>query len=147
MDTSNFKEVFESPKVKELTAQVAEREAEIVRLRECLNNWIGIASNCTIESGCCCCGESMDGHSHPMACGHSPQDMAYGAVNSAIEKTNKVMSTPFTPTTLPELIEKMEKMTIERCARECERFEYPASRGAEAIRALPTGQIKLEDLL
>ena len=41
MDTSNFKEVFESPKVKELTAQVAALELEVVRLRrkdaECLH--------------------------------------------------------------------------------------------------------------
>ena len=145
MDTSNFKEVFESPKVKELTAQVAEREAEIVRLRECLNNWIDIASNCTIESGCCCCGESMDGHSNPMACGHSPQDMADGAVNSAIEKTNKALSIPFTSTTLNELIEKVEKMTIERHCTELERLDYWCS--SRAIRALPTGQIKLEELL
>ena len=145
MDTSNFKEVFESPKVKELTAQVAEREAEIVRLRECLNNWIGIASNCTIESGCCCCGESMDGHSNPMACGHSPQDIAYGAVNSAIEKTNKALSIPFTSTALNELIEKVEKMTIERHCTELERLDYWCS--SRAIRALPTGQIKLEELL
>lgn len=33
MDTSNFKEVFESPKVKTLTAQVAALELEVVRLR------------------------------------------------------------------------------------------------------------------
>ena len=57
------------------------------------------------------------------------------------------LSSPFTPTALNELIEKEEKRTIERCARECERFEYPASREAEALRALPTGQIKLEELL
>ena len=101
----------------ELTAQVAALEVEIVKLLECLNNWIDIASNCTIESGCCCCGESMDGHSNPMACGHSPQDMADGAVNSAIEKTNKALSTQFINTALHELIEKVEKMTIERCAQ------------------------------
>ena len=32
----------------------------------------------------------------------------------------EVMSTPFTPTALPELVEKVEKMTIERCAAECD---------------------------
>ena len=36
MDTSNFKEVFESPKVKALTAQVAALELEVVRLRNAL---------------------------------------------------------------------------------------------------------------
>ena len=31
----------------------------------------------------------------------------------------EVMSTPFTPTALNELIEKVEKRTIERCAAAC----------------------------
>ena len=60
----------------------------------------------------------------------------------------EVMSTPFTTATLPELIEKVEKRAIERCA------EKLLSIGAlgdgdflAAIRALPTGQIKLEELL
>ena len=59
----------------------------------------------------------------------------------------EAMSTQFTPAALPKLIKKVENIWREKCARECERFEYPASREAEAIRALPTGQIKLEELL
>ena len=35
---------------------------------------------------------------------------------------DEALSTPLTHTALPELIEKVEKLTIERCARECERF-------------------------
>lgn len=27
-----------------------------------------------VGSGVCCCGESMEGHSSPMECGHSPVD-------------------------------------------------------------------------
>ena len=110
MDTSNFKEVFESPKVKTLTAQVAALELEVVRLRSVM-------------------ADVIKAHGYT---GGTPIE---------------VMSTPFTPQALNELIEKVEKMTIERCARECERFEYPASREAKAIRAIPTGQIKLEELL
>ena len=41
MDTSNFKEVFESPKVKELTAQVAALEAEVMRLRDVIFDMAG----------------------------------------------------------------------------------------------------------
>ena len=41
MDTSNFKEVFESPKVKELTAQVAALEAEVLRLRDVIFDMAG----------------------------------------------------------------------------------------------------------
>ena len=57
----------------------------------------------------------------------------------------EVMSTPFTPTALHELIEKVEKMTIERHCTELERLDYWCS--SRAIRTLPTGQIKLEELL
>lgn len=28
-----------------------------------------------VSSGVCCCGDSMEGHPSPMACGHSPVDM------------------------------------------------------------------------
>ena len=41
MDTSNFKEVFESPKVKTLTAQVAALEAEVMRLRDVIFDMAG----------------------------------------------------------------------------------------------------------
>ena len=84
MDTSNFKEVFESPKVKTLTAQVAEREAEIVRLRECLE-WA--LCNISAEPFEWCCDEDSTAH--------------YAAIAA--------LSTQFTPTTLNELIEKVEK--------------------------------------
>ena len=60
----------------------------------------------------------------------------------------EALSTPFTPTALPELIKKVERKTIDRCA------EKLLSIGAlgdgdflAAIRAIPTGQIKLEELL
>ena len=76
------------PTYEELAAQVE------VLTRE-LNNWLGIAANCAIESGVCCCGEYMKNHSNPMSCGHSPVDMADSAVNGAIEKTDKALaSTP-----------------------------------------------------
>ena len=59
----------------------------------------------------------------------------------------KALSTPFTPTALNELIEKVEKRTIERCARKSER-SHSREQSAYLIRALPpTDQIKLEELL
>lgn len=109
MDTSNFKEVFESPKVKTLTAQVAALEVEVVSLRSVMADVIkahGYAGGTPIE----------------------------------------VLSTPFTPQALTELIEKVEKMTIERCA------EKLLSIGAlgdgdflAAIHALPN--VTMEELL
>lgn len=46
--------------VANLKEQAAASQAYAEQLRVALNAWIGIASNCSIESGCCCCGESME---------------------------------------------------------------------------------------
>ena len=51
MDTSNFKEVFESPKVKTLTAQVAALELEVVRLRNALEIFIAEHEECEDGDG------------------------------------------------------------------------------------------------
>ena len=117
MDTSNFKEVFESPKVKALTTQVAALELEVVRLREALKH---IKYETDIHGN----------------------NLNRGIKDEAV----KALSTPFTPTALPELIEKAERLTIERCA------EKLLSIGAlgdgdflAAIRAIPN--VTLEELL
>lgn len=72
--------------------RLAASQLRETQLREALNAWIEIASNCSIESGCCCCGESMENHSSPMICGHSPVDMADSVVHSAIQKTDKALA-------------------------------------------------------
>lgn len=63
----------------------------------------------------------------------------------------EVLSTPFTPTALNELIEEVEKMTIERCALEVDKswFKDPCfiNTITNDIRTLPTGNMKLEKLL
>lgn len=122
MDTSNFKEVFESPKVKTLTAQVAALEAEVLRLRNALETFIAEHEEC----------EDSDGW------------MAQMCSMEALHVADEAMSTPFTPTALPELIEKVEKRTIDRCA-EAVWSQYVNV--PKLIRALPIGQIKLEELL
>jgi len=76
----------------DLTEQLAAEQLNNKLLRDALNQWIGIASNCSIESGCCCCGDSIENHSHPMACGHSPVDMADSVVREAIDSTDKALS-------------------------------------------------------
>ena len=85
MDTSNFKEVFESPKVKELTAQVAALELEVVRLRNALETFIAEHEEC----------EDSDGW------------MAQMCSMEALHAADEAMSTPFTPQALTELIEKV----------------------------------------
>ena len=62
----------------------------------------------------------------------------------------EVMSTPFIPTALNDLIEKVEKLTIERCIGRVQGFHYLSANFKaleEELQSLLTGQIKLEDLL
>ena len=125
----------------ELTAQVAALELEVVRLRNALEH-LSKAAGQTIDV-------------------RTPEDWVN--LNIGLSLSIQVMSTPFTPTALPELIEKAEKMTIERCAGVCKTLDRKEKRHAagygpgylthtasdceQIIRALPTGQIKLEELL
>ena len=60
----------------------ADAQAEIARLTRENERLLGLVSsaesifiNCHTSAGVCCCGDNMDGHSDPMACGHSPVDM------------------------------------------------------------------------
>ena len=68
----------------------------------------------------------------------------------------EALSIPFTSAALNELIEKVEKMTIERCAevhKDAASKTFSASgivwadKFEREIRSLPTGQIELEGLL
>ena len=72
---------------------------------------------------------------------------------------SKALSTPSSTTALQELIEKVERRTIERCAKAADELRHTDGFSAEsadwcsgtihaayAIRALPTGNLKLEDL-
>ena len=105
------------------TQRIAELEAEAMRLRNALETFIAEHEEC----------EGSDGW------------MAQMCSMEALHVADEVLSTPFTPTALHELIEKVEKMTIERHCTELERLDYWCS--SRAIRALPTGQIRLEELL
>ena len=112
----------------ELLAANAALEAEVMRLSEVLETFIAEHEEC----------EDSDGW------------MAQMCSMEALHVADEAMSTPFTPTALPELIEKAEKMTIERCAdKAVSNGDYfsVAKHISGAIRALPTGQIKLEELL
>ena len=110
------------------TQRIAELEAEVMRLREALT-----------------------------ACVCAMQDYQAGiGITEMFDKGEllgrKVLSTPFTATALPKLIKKVEKLTIERCAdlqstHLCSRHGYEKYTDADRIRALSTGQIKLEELL
>ena len=76
-------------------------------------------------------------------------DMAGEEPGISWGKADKVLSTQFTPTTLNELIEKVEKIWREKCAEYCAKtgWKMDYDEIPEGIRALPVGQIKLEELL
>ena len=115
----------------ELLAANAALEAEVMRLREALE-----VKHDSVESLMSWCVKNVD-----------KWDFSeYDYLGYTVKKMKEALSIPFTPTALNELIEKVEKMTIERCARESER-SHSREQSAYLIRALPTGQIKLEELL
>ena len=112
----------------ETLAHIAALEAEIVRLRKALSYFVQFNS--------------------------SEQTIEVFLDTCEIAKARKALSTPFTPTALHELIEKVEKRTIERCATAAgpedsyqDDWFKAKCKAVEQIRTLPTGQIKLEELL
>ena len=122
----------------ELLAANAALELEVVRLREAL-----IACRAHIGDPA-----NFDCYSSDKELAEFLQQVKRDE-DVAIAKADQVLSTPFTPTTLDELIEKVEKMTIDRCAGICHRFGERQMHPLEAegaIRALPTGQINLGEL-
>lgn len=72
--------------------KLTDSQHKVKVLTDALESWKGIAENCSIEAGYCCCGEDMKTHSHPMSCGHSPVDMADGPVSNAMELTYKALA-------------------------------------------------------
>ena len=73
-------------------ATEADLRAEVERLQGMIDAAAGIFANCNVESGICCCGEAMDGHSLPMSSNHSPVDQGNYAVDRWL-KAYKSLST------------------------------------------------------
>ena len=119
------------------TQRIAELEAEVMRLREALE-----VKHDSVESLMSWCVKNVDKWDFPQ----------YDYLHYAVEKMKEALSTPFTPTVLNELIEKVEKRTIERCADRLMNFYDSCCKRnikdfSNAIRTLPVGQITLEELL
>ena len=114
------------------TQRELELEAEIVRLRKALRKSREALQFANDSPG--------GGISDTIWMMHDPETL--------FDFMDEALSSPASTAALNELIEKVEKRTIERCA------EKLLSIGAlgdgdflAAIRTLPTGQIKLEELL
>ena len=102
----------------------AELELEIARLREALQTYIDEHEECQDADDWLV-----------MVCSIEARHVA-----------DEALSTPPSTTALQDLIEKVERRTIERCAREVGDGIFGHDECANEIRALPTGNLKLEDL-
>ena len=57
--------------------------------RKKIAEFIEFVRNAPVSSGVCCCGESMDRHSDPMSCGHSPVDQWDWSLSLWLEEIGK----------------------------------------------------------
>ena len=137
-----------TPRETELLAANAALEAEVMRLREIIEKlWVVIDDIDTYSDMA-----KADDKLYRSLVERRQKDRWGTRINCDGYKLE--FPTPFTPTALNELIEKAEKMTIERCATavgledsyQDDGFKAKC-KAVEQIHALPTGRIKLEELL
>ena len=104
-------EAYESGLASSRTLELADSQADRLRLLKLAKNWSSLCSNAAVASGVCCCGDSMDGHASPMSCGHSPCDSGEYYAYQLSEETDKCLAT--TPGDLSALREVCAKVLEE----------------------------------
>ena len=107
------------------TQRIAELEAEVARLRDALE-----------DSGRLYC--TMIGNELMTKPSMFERNVVCKFVRGRFREMRpaiiqKALSTPFTPTALNELIEKVEKRTIERCAVVAEELRHPDGFSGENV--------------
>lgn len=70
-----------------------QKDAEIAELKQAIRQSIALLDSAGLENGVCCCGDNMQGHSDPMACGHSPVDSGAYYVEQHVKYLRKVIAT------------------------------------------------------
>lgn len=80
---------------------IGEPESVNAELLAIVHQTVGLIENTSIETGCCCCGDGMDGHASPMICGHSATDqgaylagLLYEDAKAAIARAESAIETP-----------------------------------------------------
>ena len=71
--------------------RIAILRAENERLTDLVQAMLDNLKQCSLESGCCHCGESMSNHSDPMSSGHTPVDMGWTAAEHWIEQARTAL--------------------------------------------------------
>lgn len=127
--------------------QLAASQLHAEQLREALNQWIDIAANCSIQSGCCCCGDSMENHASPMLCGHSPVDMADSVVHSAIQQTDNAIAIPHSTSALDAYVaEKVKEAMKKSFDFEMDSLVRQRDLAVEALEAIAGRRIFIDNL-
>ena len=67
--------------------QLAEAQQTIERQAAQIEMMRDFIETAPVSTGVCCCGESMEGHSSPMNCGHTPVDLWDHSVISVLSTT------------------------------------------------------------
>ena len=66
-------------------------EERLAKAVEALGACIASLERADTSGGVCCCGDNMEGHSDPMACGHIPVDMGDYYAQSALEAAHAIL--------------------------------------------------------
>lgn len=72
-------------------AELALAEERLAKAVEALGACIASLEMADTSEGVCCCGDNMEGHSDPMACGHIPVDMGDYYAQSALESARAIL--------------------------------------------------------
>ena len=85
-------------KVEKLEAELAAAQQREAALTKALEACVASLERVDTAEGVCCCGDSMDRHSDPMSCGHSPVDMGDYYAGQALESARAALAqTPTDP--------------------------------------------------
>ncbi len=111
--------------------QLAEAQQTIERQAAQIEMMRDFIETAPVSTGVCCCGESMEGHSSPMNCGHTPVDLWDHSVISVLSATPDQA--------LEQFVERVRNQCIDVCY-EVGPKEYPnkliTDGYVEAIRAI-----------
>lgn len=66
-------------------------EERLAKAVEALGACIASLERADTSEDVCCCGDNMDGHSDPMACGHVPVDMGDYYAQSALKSAHAIL--------------------------------------------------------
>ncbi len=73
-------------------AELAAAQQREAALTKALEACVASLERVDTKEGVCCCGDSMDRHSDPMSCGHSPVDMGDYYAGQALESARAALA-------------------------------------------------------